>query len=88
MTFTKLTLLTLGVICVAIVTVEAQIGKDTCPKIIVEAPEMIIGSGITFNISAKFEGETQPTVNFDWTVIRDSGVTTITSKQWIKLETG
>ncbi|MBX7054045.1 MAG: hypothetical protein K1X36_03740 [Pyrinomonadaceae bacterium] len=87
MTYSKFTLLTLGLICVTVVTVGAQIGKDTCPKIVVEAPEVIFANGSAFNVYAKIEGD-QSTTNFDWTVIRDSGTTTIMSKQWIKLETG
>lgn len=88
MTYTKSTLLTFGLIFGALVTIGAQTGKDTCPKIIVNAPETIMGNGSAFNISAKFEGESKPTANFDCTVIRDSGTTTIMSKQWIKLEAG
>jgi len=78
--------MTLGLACGAAINVGAQERNDTCPKIIVSAPESVTGNGVTFNISAKFEGIAQPTTNFDWTVMRESGTATIMSKQWIELE--
>ncbi len=84
----KIAILTLILVCIAAVTIGAQEQKGSCPKIIVEAPETIMGNDITFNVSAKFEGASLPTTNFDWTVVRDGGTTTLVSRPSIKLETG
>jgi hypothetical protein len=64
----------------------AQINKNSCPKIQINAPETV-QAGTTFKVSASFEDEPQPSISkFNWLIINENEVSRLNERGIIEVD--